>query len=198
MEKPFRRSSESDRLSADGKRDAFAHLAPMVYEQIRRLERRYMQLERPGLVYQPTTLVKEALAKLSADPSMNDHWIAGAHCNDPHLFFSHCARQMRHILVDHAKARGQKKRQSPSPEANADLDVLQTAEDNLDVLVLDQLLQRLEQLEPAAALTCELHYFGGHNHNELATITKVSESTVQRHLRLARAWLLAQVQRTGS
>ena len=62
------------------------------------------------------------------------------------------------------------------------------------VLELDQVLTQFEQVDPAASLLFELYYFGGHDYKALATITKVSEKTVQRQLRFARAWLLTKMQ----
>ena len=168
----------------------------MVYEQLRRLKRRCMQREWSGPT--PTALVNEAMAKLSAEPGLRMYRLSGTPDDDQQLFFSKVARQIRHILVEHAKNRQHERLPSSAPETNLESGALHTAETRFDVLLLDQLLQGLEELEPMTALTCELYYFGGHNHKELAAIARASEHTIQRHLRLARAWLLAQVQRTSS
>lgn len=147
-----------------------------------------MRQERPGHTLQATAVVHEAFVKLV---EMNVSWQDRAH------FFAVAARQMRRILVDHARSRYRVKRGGtttggpltdlPDPEAGS----LTTG--NIDVLEIDEALQRLATNIPRLAEIVELHYFGGLTYQELAETLKVSEATVDRELRLAKAWILKQI-----
>lgn len=146
-----------------------------------------MRQERPGHTLQATAVVHEAFVKLV---EMNVSWQDRAH------FFAVAARQMRRILVDHAKARYRVKRGGTTTGALPDLEVAEsgpiTAGD-IDVLEIDDALQRLATNIPRLAEIVELHYFGGLTYQELAETLKVSEATVDRELRLAKAWILKQI-----
>jgi len=147
-----------------------------------------MRQERPGHTLQATAVVHEAFVKLV---EMNVSWQDRAH------FFAVAARQMRRILVDHAKARYRVKRGGTTTGGTLpDLEVTEagpiTAGD-IDVLEIDEALQRLATHIPRLAEIVELHYFGGLTYQELAEALKVSEATVDRELRLAKAWILKQI-----
>jgi RNA polymerase sigma factor (TIGR02999 family) len=121
---------------------------------------------------------------------MNVSWQDRAH------FFAVAARQMRRILVDHAKTRFREKRGGTTTGSLEDFDVLDlgpaTAGD-IDVLEIDEALQRLSGNNPRLAEMVELHYFGGLTYQELSETLKVSEATVDREIRLAKAWILRQI-----
>jgi RNA polymerase sigma factor (TIGR02999 family) len=146
-----------------------------------------MRRERPGHTLQATAVVHEAFVKLV---EMNVSWQDRAH------FFAVAARQMRRILVDHAKMRFRDKRGGTTTGSLAEFDGLDigpaTAGD-IDVLEIDDALERLAGDNPRLAELVELHYFGGLTYQELSETLKVSEATVDRELRLAKAWILRQI-----
>lgn len=168
---------------------ALERLTPLIYEELRNRARRYMKRERPGHTLQATAVVHEAFVKLV---EMNVSWQDRAH------FFAVAARQMRRILVDHAKTRFREKRGGTTTGSlnDFDVDVLDlgpaTAGD-IDVLEIDEALQRLSGNNPRLAEMVELHYFGGLTYQELSETLKVSEATVDREIRLAKAWILRQI-----
>lgn len=168
---------------------ALERLTPLIYEELRDRARRYMRRERPGHTLQATAVVHEAFVKLV---EMNVSWQDRAH------FFAVAARQMRRILVDHAKARCRSKRAGTQP-GSEDLEILAEVDSDpmsagdIDVLEIDEALQRLASHNPRLAEIVELHYFGGLTYQELAETLKVSEATVDRDLRLAKAWVLKQI-----
>jgi RNA polymerase sigma factor (TIGR02999 family) len=151
-----------------------------------------MRRERPGHTLQATAVVHEAFVKLL---EMNVSWQDRAH------FFAVAARQMRRILVDHAKARYRAKRggtgtTNPLDDLH-DLDpdgaTSPVTSGNIDVLEIDDALERLAGHSPRLAEIVELHYFGGLTYQELSETLKISEATVDRDLRLAKAWVLKQI-----
>ena len=172
-----------------GDSHALERLTPLIYEELRDRARRYMRRERPGHTLQATAVVHEAFVKLV---EMNVSWQDRAH------FFAVAARQMRRILVDHAKARCRSKRNgitsgNTDVEILAELDSDPASAGDIDVLEIDEALQRLASHNPRLAEIVELHYFGGLTYQELAETLKVSEATVDRDLRLAKAWVLKQI-----
>jgi RNA polymerase sigma-70 factor, ECF subfamily len=170
---------------------ALERLTPLIYEDLRERARRYMKRERPGHTLQATAVVHEAFVKLVA---MDVPWTDRAH------FFNVAARQMRRILVDHAKARYRDKR-GGATTTNGLLEDLHATDamggavtsGEIDVLEIDEALQRLTTQSPRLAEIVELHYFGGLTYQELAETLKVSEATIDRDLRLAKAWILRQI-----
>jgi RNA polymerase sigma factor (TIGR02999 family) len=167
---------------------ALERLTPLIYEELRNRARRYMRRERPGHTLQATAVVHEAFVKLV---EMNVSWQDRAH------FFAVAARQMRRILVDHAKARYRSKRggttATNSLEEFHTLDVGPMTSGDIDVLEIDEALERLAGHNPRLAEIVELHYFGGLTYQELSETLKISEATVDRDLRLAKAWILKQI-----
>jgi RNA polymerase sigma factor (TIGR02999 family) len=167
-----------------GHPDALERLAPLVYEELRRLARNYMRGERGSHTLQATAVVHEAFMRLiQADVSLHDR----SH------FFALASRLMRRVLVDHAKARSRGKR-----NAGRGLPLLALENDpgsgsgsgDLNVIALDDALESLAQLEPRLAQVIELHYFGGMTYDEIAAAVGASTATVHRDIRMARAWLL--------
>ena len=165
-------------------------MTPLIYEELRDRARRYMRRERPGHTLQATAVVHEAFVKLV---EMNVSWQDRAH------FFAVAARQMRRILVDHAKARyrakrgGTTERRTSSIDEFPELDTGPVTSGDIDVLEIDDALERLAGHNPRLAEIVELHYFGGLTYQELSETLKISEATVDRELRLAKAWILKQI-----
>ena len=147
-----------------------------------------MRRERPGHTLQATAVVHEAFVKLV---EMNVSWQDRAH------FFSVAARQMRRILVDHARARYRSKRGGDTETSSLDeiqtLDLGPATSGDIDVLEIDEAIERLAGHSPRLAEIIELHYFGGLTYQELSETLKISEATVDRDLRLAKAWVLSQI-----
>jgi RNA polymerase sigma-70 factor, ECF subfamily len=147
-----------------------------------------MRRERPGHTLQATAVVHEAFVKLV---EMNVSWQDRAH------FFAVAARQMRRILVDHAKARYRSKRggttTTNSIEEFQTLDAGPITSGDIDVLEIDEALERLAGHNSRLAEIVELHYFGGLTYQELSETLKISEATVDRDLRLAKAWILKEI-----
>lgn len=166
---------------------ALERLTPLIYEELRNRARRYMRHERPGHTLQATAVVHEAFVKLV---EMNISWQDRAH------FFAVAARQMRRILVDHAKMRFRDKRGGTTTGTIDELELFElgpATEGDIDVLEIDEALQRLAVNNARLAEMVELHYFGGLTYQELSETLKVSEATVDREIRLAKAWILRQI-----
>jgi len=169
---------------------ALERLTPLIYEELRDRARRYMRRERPGHTLQATAVVHEAFVRLV---EMNVSWQDRAH------FFAVAARQMRRILVDHAKARYRAKRGGTTGTTTGSIDEFPELETgpvtagDIDVLEIDDALERLAGHNPRLAEIVELHYFGGLTYQELSETLKISEATVDRELRLAKAWVLKQI-----
>ena len=167
-------------LSA-GNREVEAQLIPQVYGELRRLAARYMRHERGNHTLQPTALVNEAYARLVQQPPVA--WQSRAH------FFATASHLMRHILVDHARKRLAGKRGGVQRQVTLSEAVLQAENHTIDVLVLNQALDRLAELDSRQARIVELHFFGGLNFEEIAEVLDISERTVKRDWSMARAWL---------
>lgn len=163
-----------------GDAEALGRLIPVVYGELRRLAHRHMRLERDGHTLQTTALLHEACLKMLG---ARVEWADRAH------FFAVAARQMRHVLVDHAKAHAAAKRGAGvAPLALDDIDE-PAGPASADILALDLALRQLQALDARKAQVVELRYFGGLGLAEIAEALGVSRSTVDNDLRFARAWL---------
>lgn len=167
-----------------GNHDALGQLTPLMYQQLRRLARAYMRGERAGHTLQPTALLNEALTRLAGSP---------VQFQDGKHFYASCARLMRHILVDHAKARQRLKRIGTGEHLPLDEDTDSVGQSEVDILELDDALSKLERFGARPARAFELKYFGGLTTIEVAAMLGVSEATVDRDLRFAKAWMLAEL-----
>jgi RNA polymerase sigma factor (TIGR02999 family) len=167
---------------------ALERLTPLIYEELRNRARKYMRQERPGHTLQATAVVHEAFVKLV---EMDIPWQDRAH------FFAVAARQMRRILVDHAKSRFREKRGGNTTTSSMDevpeIELSPPSQGDIDVIEIDEALQRLANNNARLAELVELHYFGGLTYQELSETLKISEATVDRELRLAKAWILRHV-----
>ncbi len=168
-----------------GNQQALDRLMPLVYDELRRLAGHYMRSERPEHTLQATALVNEAYLRLV---DLKVSWQDRAH------FFAVAARLMRRLLVDHARAHHRAKRESGGPKLSLDDAVEVSAEPAANVLMLDEALTRLAEFDPRKSEVIELHFFGGLSNEEVAEALGVSRATVQRELRLAKAWLNHELQ----
>ena len=176
------------RLSA-GDAAAASALYPQVYDELRKLARSHLRSRDTSQTLQPTALVHETYLRLSAqaDP--------GSFANRK-AFYALCAKAMRSIIVDHARSRGAKKR--GAGQQRVELESLRLAADGptLEVVALDEALERLAAKQPDHARVVELRFFGGLTAEEAAQVMDVSLATVERHWRLARAWLFRELSGT--
>ena len=164
-----------------GNRAAGEALLPLVERELRRLADGYMRNERPGHTLQPTALVNEAWLRLAGEG-------ATAYQSRSH-FIAIAAHYMRQILVDHARRRNAAKRGGGGKRVNLTEAAASTEEYGADLLALDDALRDLAALDARQSQIVVLRYFGGLEHQEIATFLKIGRSTVIRELRMAEAWL---------
>jgi RNA polymerase sigma-70 factor, ECF subfamily len=159
-------------------------LAPVVYDELRRLAAAYMRRERPGQTLQATALVHEVYLRLAG---------AGTPWHDERHFVGIAARSMRQILVERARARGAQKRWAGLDRVSM-TDALAVASAPINQLpALDDALNRLEQIDPEQARIVELRYFGGLSIEDAAAALDISPATLKRRFALARAWLFREM-----
>lgn len=173
---------------AGGDASALERLTPVVYSELHRLARRNMARERPDHLLQPSALVNEAFARLIGGAPVE--WANRTH------FYAVSARLMRQILIDLARAEKTQKRgdrpQRITLLAVGDLPGQGTPQ--VDFLDLDVALNDLAALNQRQAQVVELRYFGGLENGQIAGVLGVSEPTVVRDWRVARAWLFDRLQ----
>jgi RNA polymerase sigma-70 factor, ECF subfamily len=168
------------RAWGDGDRDALDRLTPVVYNELRRLARRYMRGERPGHSLQTTALVNEAYMRLVDYKSME--WQNRAH------FFAVSAQLMRRILVEHARRHNLKR---GGGVQHVSLEETAIVEDDrpADLVALDDAMNALARIDPRKVQVVEMRFFGGLSVEETAEVLKVSPVTVMRDWSTAKAWL---------
>ncbi len=165
----------------DGDRGAAAELLPMVYDELKRLAGRYMQGEASSHTLQATALVHEAYLRLIDAPKAG--WESRGH------FISVAATAMRHVLVDHARAKKAEKRGGGRPKVCLEEALVLYEERAVDLIALDEALEQLEQLDAQLARIVDLRFFGGLSNAEVAAVTDASLRSVERGWVTARAWL---------
>lgn len=176
--------------AAGGDRGAVDALLPHVYKELRRLAGGYMKREREGHTLDATGLVHEAYMKL-VDQSRVE-WQNRAH------FFGIAATAMRRILVDHARARQADKRGGGIEHAEINDDIIASDERGEELIAVDEALERLAEWDPLKSRVIELRFFGGLSIEECAEVMEVSVATVNRHWRMAKAWLHGELTRAQS
>jgi RNA polymerase sigma factor (TIGR02999 family) len=166
----------------DPTRDA-ERLAPLVYDELRRIAAHFIRGERPGQTLQATALVHEAYLRLAT---------AGTPWHDKRHFVGIAARAMRQILVERARARGAQKRWAGLDRVTL-TDALAVAAPDAMLPALDEALTRLEAIDPEQARLVELRYFAGLSIEETAEALSMSPATLKRRWALARAWLFREL-----
>ncbi len=156
-------------------------LSAVLYNELRRLARAYMQRERREHTLQPTALANEAYLKLLDADGID--WQGRAH------FLAIAARTMRAILVDHARRRDAKKRGGDLERLPLTEAVNALGTPVLDVLDLEAALEELGELDPRKVRVVEMRFFSGMTSKEIAEVLGVSAPTVQDDWYAARAWL---------
>jgi RNA polymerase sigma factor (TIGR02999 family) len=172
-----------------GNQAAFDEVFPLVYAELRRIAAREMRREKPGRTLQTTALVHEAYLRLLKDASLSFQ-------NRAH-FLGIASRAMREILIEHARARSARKRGGGAVRLTLDDLVASVSSPSVDVLALDEALQRLARLDERHARVVELRFFGGMSVEETAAALDLSPATVKRDWTLARAWLYRELGGSG-
>jgi RNA polymerase sigma factor (TIGR02999 family) len=173
-------------IGGDGEehRAALAELMPLVYDNLRHMARRQLGRERRSYTLESAALVNEAFLKLAGEDAL-------ALQNRAH-FFAVSANVMRHILVDHARARNASKRgggQPALPLEDHEAEVMLPASEAERVLALDEALQRLAAVDEEASRIVEFRFFAGATEEEAARALGISPATARRRWAFARSWL---------
>jgi len=163
-------------------------LLPAVYQELRVVAEQYLRSERPGLTLGATALVHEAYLKLIEQSGVR--WQSRAH------FLAVAAQAMRRILVDHARTHGREKRGGGWRRLSLSVVEPETPLKDLDLLALEEALERLGREVPLEAKIVEMRFFGGMHTHEIAEVLKIAERTVRRRLAYAKAWLSRELSRT--
>lgn len=170
---------------SNGDRDALDKLTPLVYDELRRIARGQFRLHGAGELLQPTALVHEAYLRLVDESRV--HWQNRAH------FYAIAANTIRRILVDDYRKRLAEKRGGGANLVSFDDGDGILPAPNVDLLALNEALERLSALEPRQAEIIEMRFFGGLANDEIAVALKISVATVEREVRTAKAWLHSQL-----
>lgn len=168
------------RAWSDGDQGALDRLTPIVYDELRRLARRYMRGERPGHSLQTTALVNEAYLRLVDYERMQ--WQNRAH------FFAVSAQLMRRILVERAR-RHNLKRGGGLQHVSLDEAAAVGGNRGTDLVALDDAMNALARIDARKVQVVEMRFFGGLSVEETAEVLKVSPVTVMRDWSTAKAWL---------
>jgi RNA polymerase sigma factor (TIGR02999 family) len=176
------------RECSSGKTAAWNDLLPVVYDELHRQAARYMRRERPGHTLQTTALIHEAYLKLIDQRNVN--WESRTH------FFAIAAQAMRRILVDYAKTAHRKKRggndiKLPLDEAMP----IASEERSVDLIALDEALEKLAERDQQQARIVELRYFSGLTLEETAEALHISRATVAGDWSMAKVWLYRELNR---
>src|SRR3977135_353706 len=174
------------RAWGDGDDGALERLTPLVEAELRRLARGYMARERRGHTLQTTALVNEAFLRLTDARRIRRQ--------DRAHFLGISARLMRRVLVDHARSLGYQKRGGGAERVTLDDGLVTSPEPAVDVLALDRALEALAAVDDRKSRVIELRFFGGLAVQEAAEVLHVSPDTVKRDWRLAKLWLLRELE----
>ena len=164
-----------------GDKEALDRLVPIVYDELRRQAARYLRHERAGHTLQTTAIIHEAYLRLI--DQKNVHWQNRAH------FFGIAAQLMRRILVDHARTRKRAKRGGSDIRVPLEDAVAIARAPQLDVVALDEALNRLAEIDEQQGKIVELRFFSGLTVAETAEVLGISPATVKRDWSMAKAWL---------
>lgn len=185
-------SDHPTQLLADltgGRQAAAAELAPLIYDDLRSIAERYLRGESPDHTLQPTALVHEAFLHL-IDQSRVE-WQGRTH------FKAVGATAMRRLLIDHARAKRAQKRGGDFQRVTlADL-INPSQESSVDLIILDEALEKLSHLDERQYRVVELRFLGGLTEQEVADVLSVSRTTVQSEWRMAKAWLSGELRKAG-
>ncbi len=171
---------------SDGNTEVLDDLMPLIYDELRRQASRFLRKERANHTLQTTALIHEAYLKLIDQKEVK--WQNRAH------FFAIASTAMRRILVDHARERHREKRGGSGENVPID-EAFQivSKEKSVDLIALDEALNRLAKLDERQAQVVELRYFSGLSNDETAEVLGVSNATVRLDWNMAKAWLKQEI-----
>jgi RNA polymerase sigma-70 factor (ECF subfamily) len=169
-----------------GNREALDEAFPLVYDELRRLAQSRLRSERDDHTLQPTALVHEAYIRLIEQEKRT--W------KNRVQFFGLAAEMMRRILVNHAISKNRVKRFGEQTRIALDDAILFARENEVDVVEVDTALNKLAKFDERQARITELKFFGGLTNEQVAEVMEISDSTVKREWRIAKAWLHDQLQ----
>jgi RNA polymerase sigma-70 factor, ECF subfamily len=176
-----------------GDQTALDRLTPLIYDELRRNARLHMRREHPGNTLQTSALVNEVYLRLVD--------AGGVDWKDRVHFFAVSTRIMRRILVDAARARksakrgGQMQKVAHSSTVNLDEIADVSSQRGNELIAVDDALTLLEQIDPRKSRVIELRFFGGLSVEETAEVLAVSPQTVMRDWKLAKAWLMRELEK---
>ncbi len=174
---------------SEGNKEALDQLMPLVYAQLRKLAAHSLRGERPNHTLRATELVHEAYLKLVGSDTP---WQSRVH------FYAVAATVLRHILVDHAKANRRQKRGGDAEKIPLDEAVVIGPQASSEVMHLDDALKRLAVTDARKSQIVELTFFGGMTLEDIAAVLNISDKTVHRELRVAKAWLHRELRPDGA
>jgi RNA polymerase sigma factor (TIGR02999 family) len=172
----------------DGDSKAVQRIFPPVYDKLHRIARRYMSREDPAHILQSTALVNETYLQLAR--------LRGVNFRDREHFFAFCALLMRHVLTDHARARLSLKAGGAAEHVPLDEHVAGVPTIETDRLALDDALNRLATIDERQCKVVQLRFLVGLSVKETAAVLGISERTVKEDWRLAKLWLLRELDKT--
>ena len=171
---------------SNGDESALAQLVPIIHSELHRLAHHYMSRERPGHLLQTSALVNEAYVRLI--DWKNVRWQNRAH------FFGVAAQLMRRILVDFARDRQYLKRGGNALQVSLSEAASLLVQRSADFVALDEALTALAEIDPRKVQIVEMRFFAGLSVEEVADFLNISKETVMRDWRLAKVWLLRQLE----
>lgn len=170
---------------AAGDKSAIDRLVPLLYPELKKLARSYMRNENAAHTLQPTALVHHAYMRLVKQNAPD--FRSRAH------FLGVAAHIMRQILVDHARIRDAEKRGAGAPKLSLEAVDIASADRPPSILALDDALKQLARTDPLKGQLIEMRFFGGLTAEESADVLNIPVAEVRRHLRVAQAWLLREL-----
>jgi RNA polymerase sigma-70 factor (ECF subfamily) len=173
-----------------GDRQALDQMLPLVYDELHRLAAHYLGRERADHTLQPTALVHEAYLRLINQRHVD--WRNRAQ------FLGIAASVMRRILVNHARDRAAAKRGGDREQVSISLVEAPSGGPDVELIALEEALERLAALDPRKARVVELRFYGGLTVDEVAEVLEISRATVEREWSFARAWLFDAIEGGGS
>jgi len=186
LEKPDSRVTSLLRQWNGGDPRALEQLAPIVYQELRRLSHYHLRRERDGHTLQTTALVHEVYLRLCGQDE--PQWEDRAH------FFAVASRIMRRILVDYSRRRGAEKRQLPGAQTSLDEVLSIPVQKQIDLIALDDALEHLAAFDERKCKVVEMRFFAGLHSKEIALVLKTTEATVRRDWIIAKGWLFRYLQ----
>jgi len=171
-------------VAAWGNGDAAAlrDLIPVVYPELRRIARQHLRRWNGGQTFESAALANEVYLKLVR--------AGGIACESRIHFLALCSQMIRRILVDHGRRRASAKHGERERRMPLDHVLVGASVTGIDILALNEALERLSQIDPRKSRVVELRYFGGLTTIETAEALGISEETAKRDWRMAKAWLL--------